>query len=170
VSTRYVVEPFDSKRHDRAGFSCGNSDLDRYLHRQAGQDVRRNVAAAFVAVAAGHAAVVGYYTLSALSIRLAHLPATLAQRLPRYPVVPVTLLGRLAVDTRHQGKKLGEYLLTDALKRSLDNTRTVGSAAVVVDAIDDSARAFYEHFGFLRLPDQPFRLFLPMQTIAQLNL
>lgn len=169
MSTRYVVEPL-AKRHDRTAFSCGNRDLDRYLHEQAGQDARRRVAATFVAVAAGHGTVVGYYTLSALSVRLEELPPAVVRKLPSYPMVPVTLLGRLAVDRQHQGEKLGEFLLMDALKRSLDNTRTVGSVAVVVDAIDHSARAFYEHFGFACLPDQPLRLFLPMQTIAGLSL
>lgn len=112
----------------------------------------------------------GFYTLSALSIRLQELPADIAKRLPKYPAVPATLLGRLAVDEGARGRRYGELLLMDALARSLRASRTVASAAVVVDAKDDDARRFYERYDFLSLPDSPQRLFLPMRTIAVLGL
>jgi GNAT superfamily N-acetyltransferase len=160
----YRVERFD-KRHDREGFSCGIEPLDKYLKEQAGQDARRRVAAPFVLKGT---AVVGYYTLSALSIDVGTWPEDVAHRLPRYPVVPATLLGRFAVDTRLQGRGMGEYLLLDALRRALEASREVASIAVVVDAKDAAALAFYRHFGFIPLGDQPNRLFLPMKTIERL--
>lgn len=88
------------------------------------------------------------------------------RKLPRYPLVPATLLGRLAVDRRHQGKGYGRFLLADALYRALRSE--VASFAVIVDAKDDSARAFYEREGFLPFPDQQMKLFLPMADIEQL--
>lgn len=167
MPSRYRIEPLHG-RHDRAGFSCGKPELDRYLREQATQDARRKFAAPFVAVPEGSATVAGYYTLSALSVVMGDLPAEMAKKLPRYPEVPVTLLGRLAVDTRHKGRGLGEHLLMDSLSRSLASSAQVASFAVVVDAIDDEACAFYRHFEFLPFPDQARRLFLPMKAIEGL--
>jgi GNAT superfamily N-acetyltransferase len=110
----------------------------------------------------------GYYTLSAFSIELAALPSDIAKQLPRYPVVPATLLGRLAVDSRFHGLKLGAFLLMDALQRAYQQADHIASAAVVVDAIDDEARRFYLHFDFLTFPEHQDRLFLPMRTIVEL--
>jgi hypothetical protein len=92
--------------------------LDRYLKQQAGQDARRRVAAPFVLVETGSMNICGYYTLSAFSIELAELPPDIAKQLPRYPVVPATLLDRLAVDSRFHSQKLGAFLLLDALQRA----------------------------------------------------
>jgi predicted GNAT family N-acyltransferase len=110
----------------------------------------------------------GYYTLSAFSIELAELPSDIAKQLSRYPVVPATLLGRLAVDSRFHGQKLGAFLLLDALQRAYQQADQIASAAVVVDAIDDEVRRFYLHFDFLVFPERQDRLFLPMRTIAEL--
>ena len=163
----WTIQPL-AKAHDRESFSCGNEALDLYLREQAGQDARRNVAAPFVLVASGGKQVRGYYTLSAFGIELDALPEETARRLPRYPIVPATLLGRLAVDRSQTGKRLGEFLVLDALARSLEQSQTIASYAVVVDAIDDSARRFYLHFDFIPFPATRNRLFLPMATIAQL--
>lgn len=154
-------------RHDRDGFSCGIEALDNYLRRQARQDFKKRVSVAFVLTPDG-ITIAGYYTLSQYSVLLEEVPAEVARRLPRYPQVPATLLGRLAVHTRFRGRRLGELLLMDALKRALDGSRQVASAAVVVDAKNDAARAFYLRYGFLELPSRPDRLFLPMATIEQL--
>ena len=163
---QYRIEPLG--KHDRAAFSCGKPELDLYLRERAGQDARRKVTAPFVAVEHGTGVIAGYYTLSAFSVLVGHLPPEVARRLPRYPVVPATLLGRLAVDRQHQGKGLGAFLLMDALRRSLDGTANVASFAVVVHALDEEARSFYERFEFIQFPQQPDRLFLPMESIARL--
>lgn len=166
-ATNFLIQPV-AKGHDRAHFSSGNEELDRYLKNQARQDARRNVAAPFVLIEEGDAAVLGYYTLSALAVALSDLPEAIARKLPRYPVVPATLLGRLAVNARLHGQGLGEFILMDALERSFRQADHIAAAAVVVDAIDDAARQFYLHFDFLPFPRHRGRLFLPMKTIARL--
>lgn len=166
-ATAYVVEPL-ARHHDRKPFACGQPELDRYLKQQARQDATRRISATFVAVERGANVVVGFYSLSSTGVPMRDLPPETAARFPRYPLLPATLLGRLAVDRTQQGRKLGEFLLVDALRRSLAQSDAIGSIAVIVDAIDDQARAFYEHFEFIAFPDDPRRLFLPMATIAGL--
>jgi len=149
-------------------FHCGSEALDRYLKQQARQDADKRVAAPFVAVRSPDTRVLGYYTLSASVLTLTDLPDGLARKLPRYPQLPVTLLGRLAVDQSTKGQGLGEHLLLDALQRSLTHADQIAAMAVVVDAKDESAAAFYRHYGFLNLHAQQSRLFVPMRLVAQL--
>ena len=158
------VEPLTAG-HDRSGFESGVEPLDRYFRSQAGQDARKNMAAPFVLML-HDGTVAGYYTLSSTAIRLAELPAQPVRRLPRYPLVPATLLGRLAVDRRQQGRGYGRFLLADALYRA--SASEIASFAVVVDAKDEGARSFYERESFLPLPDQPMKLFRPMADLRQL--
>jgi GNAT superfamily N-acetyltransferase len=156
-----------NEHHDRSAFSSGVADLDRYFQTQASQDARRKVAATFVLIS-DKTGIVGFYTLSAHSIRLSELPDAVAKRLPKYPAIPVTLLGRLAVGLTHQGQKLGQFLLLDALRRSLENTKQIGSVGVVVDALNETASRFYLHHDFTPLPGYDRKLFLPMSTISKL--
>jgi predicted GNAT family N-acyltransferase len=160
------IEPL-GKEHHRAAFSCGNEALDNYLKTQASQDVAKHVAVCFILTPDGKT-VAGFYTLSQYSVDLVQLPEEIARKLPKYPEVPATLLGRLAVSQSFRGQKLGEFLLLDALSRSLRHSCEIASAAVVVDAKDEAAQRFYEHFEFISLPDIPGRLFLPMKTIEKL--
>ena len=162
----FQVEPL-CKHHERDDFSCGIEPLDRYLRTQASQDVAKHVAVCFVLTPDGRT-VAGYYTLSQYSIDLVHLPAEIARKLPKYPEIPATLLGRLAVSENYRGQKLGEYLLMDALYRCWQQSRVVASVAVVVDAKNEAAHKFYEHYDFISLPDTPRRLFLPMKVIEKL--
>ena len=162
----YRIEPLGSQ-HDRAGFSCGVEPLDRYLQRQAAQDVRKHVAAAFVITPDG-TTVAGFYTLSAHVVNLGDLPEQVSRKLPRYPHVPATLIGRLAVSRNFRGQGLGELLLLDALHRVLASAREIASAVVVVDAKDERAREFYLRHDFIPLPSQPNRLFYPVATIRKL--
>ena len=158
------VEALGSQ-HNRSSFVSGAEALDRYLRSQAGQDARKNIAAPFVLVLPD-GAIGGYYTLSATGVKLTEFPADITRKLPRYPLVPATLLGRLAVDRRQQGKGYGRFLLADALYRVARSE--IASFAVIVDAKDDSARRFYERESFLALPDQPKKLFRPMADIRRL--
>jgi ribosomal protein S18 acetylase RimI-like enzyme len=159
------IEPL-ADRHDRESFASGAEPLDRYLRHQAGQDARRRVASCFVLVSDGDRVPIGYYTLAATSIALAELPEALAKRLPRYPVVPATLMGRLAIDARHQGRRHGELMLLDAFSRALRNE--IASYAFVVDAKDDNAVRFYQRYRFRFLVEGGRRLFIPMAEIAKL--
>jgi ribosomal protein S18 acetylase RimI-like enzyme len=159
-----VVRALDS-RHDRAGFRCGVVALDDYLQKRARQDVKRRVSRVFAATAREHPdTIVGYYTLSSLSIELESLPEFRARKLPRHPV-PAALLGRLAVDCRAQGQGVGRMLLVDALKRTLAVSDEIAIYAMVVDAINEQAQGFYEQFGFLPLGSGGRRLFLPLQSV-----
>jgi GNAT superfamily N-acetyltransferase len=155
-----------SDRHDRTRFACGVDALDRYFRGQAGQDMRRRVANCFVLVSADTGAVAGYYTLSAASLALTELPAEVARKLPRYPAVPVTLMGRLAVDLGFRGRRLGELLVADAVARCL--RADMASYALVVDAKDERVGGFYRRLGFRNLPDAERRLFLPLSEAATL--
>lgn len=152
-------------QHDRNSFASGVEQIDRYFRGQAGQDARKNVAAPFVLVLVD-GKIGGYYTLSSTAVRLAELPDQTAKRLPRYPLIPATLLGRLAVDQSHQGKGYGRFLLADALYRAVRSE--IASFAVVVDAKDEEARRFYEREGFVPLLDQPMKLFRPVADIKKL--
>ena len=158
------VEPL-GPHHDRVSFASGVEQLDRYLRSQAGQDARKNMAAPFVLVLTD-GAVGGYYTLSATAVKLGDLPDQTVRRLPRYPLVPATLLGRLAVDRRYQGMGYGRFLLADALSRIARSE--IASFAVIVDAKDEAARRFYERESFLSFADQPMKLFRPVADIQQL--
>jgi len=152
-------------QHDRSGFVCGKESLDQYLQRQVTQDMRRHLATPFVMVMP-NGAIGGFYTLSSTALRLGDLPEDVARRLPRYPLVPATLIGRLAIDRRYHGQGWGSFLFLDALYRC--SRSEVASFAVIVDALDDEARDFYVHHSFLSLPDSPYRLFRRMSDIEGL--
>lgn len=160
------IEPL-GEHHDRTAFASGAEPLDRYFKAQAGQDVRRRVASCFVLVEDDTPSVLGFYTLSATSIAVVDLPEAVTRRLPRYPLVPATLLGRLAVDATRRGQGLGTHLLMDALARILRSE--IASFAMVVEAKDRAAEQFYARFGMRRLPSAGRRLFIPVAELAKLR-
>jgi len=162
---RYAVVHLE-RRHNRNAFRCGVEALDRYLHQQASQDARRNVATVFVAENLVTAAIHGFYTLSMTAVLLDLLPERLRKKMPRYPTLPAVRLGRLAVAEGARGFGLGEHLLMDAMARSLANE--VAWAAFVVDAKDETARSFYAKYGFQSLLDDTNHLFLPRKTVQPL--
>lgn len=157
----FRVEPL-SGAHDRSRFVCGSGPLDRYLREQASQDIKRRIATCFVAVDVETHAIFGFYTLTATSVALDALAPEISKKLPRYPVVPAALLGRLAVSVNYQGKGLGGALLADALLRTA--RLEMGVFAMVVDAKDDAAQRFYEKHGFTLLVGEQRRLVLPIAT------
>lgn len=159
-----MIEPL-GKHHDRARFSCGQPDLDQWFRLRASQDEKRNVARVFVAVAPD-LGVIGFYSLSSLSLSLENLPEEVAHKLPRYNAIPAALIGRLARDQRVRGQGVGELLLADAIQRILGAGRSIAVFTIVVDAKDESAARFYRAFGFREFPLQPRRLFLLTATAA----
>jgi len=160
-----VIEPLNPT-HDRAGFQCGVEALDRYLKKQAKQDIKRRISRVFVATMPDNPIVVmGYYTLRTLSIELNQLPEKLSRKLPKHPV-PAALIGRLATCNTAQGQGVGKLLLADAIKRTLAVSDQIAIYAMVVDAINDNAKGFYEQFGFTRLSDHSPRLFLPLKSVS----
>lgn len=165
-SVDFCIDLLD-KHHDRSAFGCGNEQLDRYLHSTATQDKKRNIAIPYVVFDRDRQKIVGYYTLSMSGIHLENLPLSVVKKLPKYPIVGVTLLGRLAVANDYKGYGWGKLLLMDALYRSLSVSKTTASFAVVVDAIDDEAVKFYQRFEFQAFPDRSHKLFRTMANIAQ---
>ncbi len=148
--------------HDRSRFDCGAPALNRYLAEQASQDIRRRVASCFVARGdAGRIA--GYYTLAAASVPLTELPTAITKKLPRYRAVPTVRMGRLAVDLSFKGQGLGGALLADALARCM--RAEIAAYALLVDAKDEQASAFYQHHGFIPLPEASLTLFLPLASV-----
>ena len=141
-------------------FDCGQDALNDYFRNRVGQDVRRDFATCYVAVHKPSGSVAAYYTLSAAGVPVDELPQNITKRLPRYPTVPTVRIGRLAVDQQYRGHKLGSVMLFDAIKRA--HTSGIGAYAILVDAKDESAAAFYEHHGFMRFESAPMTLYLPI--------
>jgi GNAT superfamily N-acetyltransferase len=161
VTAGFVIAPLTAA-HDRQTFSWGAKPLDRYLQTQATQNVRRHIANCFVASPVQSNAVAGYTTLSAASIPMTDLPAERLRKLPRTPVLPAALIGRLAVDRRYQGRQLGAALLFDAIARAIRADAAV--FALLVDAKDEAAARFCRHHGFAAFSGAPARMFLPVAT------
>lgn len=148
---------------DRSGFACASEPLTRYFHSQVTQDTRRRIAACYIALHQATDTIAGFYTLSAADIPLTELPADLTKRLPRYPTLPAARLGRLAVDHRFVGQKLGSTLLADAILRAASSEIAV--FAMLVDAKDAQAEAFYRHHGFSTYASVPGKLVAPMTSL-----
>ena len=165
MSDAFSIAPL-AATDDRVGFSCGTEPLDRYFREFVTQDIKRRVASCYAAKSVAGGIIAGFYTLSASGIPITGLPADFAKKLPRYPLVPATLLGRLAVDRHHQGKGYGRFLLADALYRAMRNE--IASFAVIVDAKDDQAAAFYLKHGFTPFESRPLSMFLPIATALKL--
>lgn len=151
--------------HRREGFACGVPALDRYFLQQVGQDMRRRIATCFV-VLDDNQTIVGFYTLASAGVALEELPPAAARKLPRYPSVPAVRLGRLAVSLSQQGRGLGAAMLADAFARA--HKAEIAAYALIADAKDEAAAAFYRHHGFIPFDHLPLSLFLPFSTALPL--
>lgn len=161
---QFKIEPLNPTVHRREEFVCESPELTEFLRTRARKEAKARASACFVIVPVSDPEqIAGYYTLSATSILLEKLPAELAKKLPRYPRVPATLLGRLARALPFKGRGIGELLMIDALRRCYENSAVIGSVAVVVGPKDANAQQFYRSFGFQPLDGQ--KMFLPMKTI-----
>ncbi len=160
----FVIEPL-SKQHDRESFDCGETALNQFLRHYARQNNAKGLGKTHVAVLPGEVEVCGYHTLSSGSISFAIVP----EKLPRYPI-PTVHLGRLAVDLRMQGRRLGELLLIDVLERSVQLAAEIGIYAIELYALTDKAKQFYLKYGFVPLKDDDKHLYLPIETLRQSGL
>jgi GNAT superfamily N-acetyltransferase len=156
----FIIEPLAAD--DRSAFSFGSSPLDRYLREQAAQDVKRLMASCFVLLEQTTGGVAGYYTLAATSVPAHDLPPEVVERLPRYPVLPAALVGRLAVDRRFPHRGLASALIADATNRVLNSDTT--AFALIVEAKDKRAAGFYRRLGFQDFVSRPMMLFLSLGT------
>jgi GNAT superfamily N-acetyltransferase len=154
-----------SDAHHRASFACGVPALDRHFANQVTQDIRRRIAACTVAVERASATVIGYATLAASSVPLSDLADPLAKKLPRYPLIPAVRVGRLAVAMGWHGKGIGSGLLVDAITRAI--RADIIAYAIVVDAKDEKAAAFYQHHGFVPFQSVASSLYLPLAEAAK---
>lgn len=158
----------DSKKHQRENFDCGIESLNKYIKKVASQDLKRKAATVFVLIDSIEPNVIAYYTLSSFSLELAEIEPIWAKKLPRYPLLPATMLGRLAVDQKYRGKGLGQLMLVDAMKKSYQASQQIASVALLVEAIDERAVEFYQKFGFMDFQSSRQRLYLPMKTIEKI--
>ena len=157
-----------NKKHNRKDFDCGKELLNSYLKNQANQDVKRKLSACFILIDNETKSIQGYYTLSNNSIPLNCFSEQVQNKLPKsYASIPTTLLGRLAIDRKFQGKGIGKILLIDALKRSYEISKTIGSFGIIVDPIDNEAKSFYQRYDFIELPDSE-KMFIATKTLKDL--
>lgn len=164
TGTPFRTEPLGKRPRD--SFRCGVEALDRYFHRQVSQDIRRRLTACCVALCGDRERICGFYTLSACHIALPDLPAEITSKLPPYPAIPAVRVGRLAVDQDFRRQGLGSAMLVDAARRVIESD--IAAFALIVDAKDESAVAFYEHHGLFRLGKAAAarQLFLPLKGVA----
>jgi predicted GNAT family N-acyltransferase len=162
------IELLDNRKHNRSDFCCGKDSLDNYICKQASQDLKKRVSTVFVLVDDPSLNVLAFYTLSSYTVDIAVLDEAFTKRLPRYPLLPATLLGRLAVDERQKGQGLGALMLVDALQKALHASTQVASLAVIAEALDESASNFYMKYGFRQFRQNPMKLYLPMKSVEEL--
>ncbi len=165
-SPQYRIEPLDAARHRRDEFRCESPELTEFLQKRARKEMQARASACFVLVdETDTGRIVGYYTLSQTSVNLSKLPPELTKKLPRYPELGATLLGRLARDIEWRGTGIGDLLLIDALRRSVRLSEEAGAVVVVTDPKDSKTRDFYAAFGFQVLDE--CRLFISMKDLLE---
>ena len=163
----YRIEALDPAKHRRAEFQCESPALTEFLQKRARKEMEARSSACFVLVPLDDVGrIAGYYTLSAAEVVTVELPEEVVKKLPRYRLLPATLLGRLVRDAAFCGRGIGDRLMVDALARAFTGSVEIGSVAVVTDPQDDRAAEFYRGFGFLRLNDR--RLILSMRDVARM--
>lgn len=162
------IEPLDARRHIRSDFCCGKDSLDNYICQQASEDLKKRVSTVFVLIDDPDFNVLAYYTLCSYAVDITALDEAFAKHLPRYPRLPATLLGRLAVDNRQKGKRFGELMLVDALTKALNVSTQVASLAVIAEALDERALNFYLKYGFQQFRQNSMKLYFPMKVVKEL--
>jgi predicted N-acetyltransferase YhbS len=166
MSAQFIIDRLDPAKHRRQDFRCESAELTAFLQQRARKEMDARASACFVLVPESDPGrIAGYYTLSQTSVTLARLPVAVAKRVPHYPDLAATLIGRLARDLTWKGQNIGRLLLVDALRRSVRQSDEVGAVVVVTDPKDAKARAFYERFGFRALDD--CRMFIPMRELVE---
>jgi predicted GNAT family N-acyltransferase len=156
----YRIEIFSTK-YNREKFNCNSARLNTYLQEQVTSNIRQNITICYLALIKQE--IIGYYTLSSSSLLLNNLSDDLKNKLPRYPTIPAVLMGRLAVDTNYQGKKVGASLLADALAKCINSG--IGAYALIVDVLDDKAKNFYLNYGFVECIDNPQILYFILSNV-----
>mgnify|MGYP001548569931 CR=1 FL=1 len=161
----FRIEPLQ-RRHPRRKFDCGQAEVNGWLQTKALQHQTKRLSVTKVLLDPQEL-IAGYYTLASGQVDFGDLPVELSRQLPRR-ALPVAVLAWLGVDQRHQGRKLGDLLLAQALRDCFEASQTFAFVAVVLDSLDDRSRMFYARWNFQQVPGNPYRLFLSYQTLAAL--
>jgi ribosomal protein S18 acetylase RimI-like enzyme len=163
------LEQFSHLRHATSTFSSGNEEMDRWFWRFAKRSQRDSLTRVFVLIDAEETKtklpVLGYFALSMASVEVAGLNEADRQGLPRYPV-PAVLMTRLAISASSQGRGLGRALMVKAAHKAVLASEAVAARLFVVDALNEHAARFYERFGFSRSPQNPMRLYIGLNRLA----
>jgi ribosomal protein S18 acetylase RimI-like enzyme len=170
----FCIEPFDPARHDRGGFSCGINQVDNYFRKTGNKLAQADNVRLYVMVAAD-GALIGFYAINAHAVDYRDLPKKFARTHPAHGSIPAAYISMIGRDRRYGGRGFGGDLLVDALRRIERASAELGIAVVMLDVMDcgDPERvlrrkALYESYGFLPLPSNPLRLFLPIKTVREL--
>ena len=171
---RYRIENFDPALHAREGFSCGAAPINNFIALSAKKQQNAEMVRVRVLLPEAGTKVLGFHALNAHSLDEGESPAALAKKAPRHGRVPVAYLSMIGVDVSVQGRALGEMLLLDAMQQIATAAELIGTAAAVLDILNDGnansmekRAAFYRRFGFTPFPDAPNRMFLPMNVLRQ---
>jgi GNAT superfamily N-acetyltransferase len=159
----FSLEPLH-RSHQRRLFDCGQREVNDWLHTKALQHQDKRLSATKVLLNRD-IAIAGFYTLATGQVDFGDLPSELARKLPRR-ALPVAILAWLGVSVTCQGQKLGDLLLAKALRDCYEAGQTFAFVAVILDCVDDRAKAFYRRWDFAELPGNPYRLFLSSQTLT----
>ena len=170
----FTLQPFDPKTHDRTAFSCGVPQIDNYLKLTAKKGSKADVVKVWVLVD-GDNAIVGFYGINMHAIDVKNMPAAYAKKAMKHGMLPAAFIAMIGVDRKQQGNGIGSALVADALNRIARVADDIGTCVIVLDVFDDGdpetvarRKSYYEGFGFMPLPDQPLRLFMPIQTARDL--
>lgn len=168
-----TIQPFDSKIHDRAAFSCGVPQIDNYLKLTAKKGSKADVVRIWVVVDTANN-IVGFYGINMHAVEVKDMPASYKKRAMKHGLLPAAFIAMIGVDQRQQGRGLGSVLVADALDRIARASEQIGTCVIMLDVFDDSnpdaiarRKTYYESFGFIPLPDQPLRLFMPVATARE---
>ncbi len=161
--SHYKIELLKGITVDKSAFDCGCKQLNNYLQKRASQDRKKDTSRTYVLID-DNQKVIGFYSICATSISANNLSPTIKKKL-NYSFVPAILLGQLAVDVNFHGNGYGVDLLMDAFKTCVQISEILGAAIIIVDAINDAAKSFYEKFGFLSSENDPYRLYLTIKKI-----
>ena len=168
------IEPFDPEFHDRAAFSCGARRIDNFLKLTAKMHQRADFTRVWVAVDGRTPTVLGYYAINSHAIDAGQLPENIRKKSPSHGRVGAAYISAFGVDSAVQGRGIGTFLISDALKRIARISEEMGIWAVVLDVLDDGdtekirkRHAFYRDFGFIDFASPPLRMYLPVATIRR---
>lgn len=154
-----------SKIHNRTEFDCGNTELNYYLHKIARQHITKGISKTFVLInTANPTKIIAYMSLVVCEIYATNIPHHWKDKFPKK--IPAAKLARLAVLEKEQRKGYGELLVIDAMKKTLNVSNSIGVAGLFVDAKHETAKVYYNQFGFLSLPNQLDNLFLPLSSLV----